>query len=283
MPERSEILLMSDYINLQCNDVKFYKITKSIESKLKDPNVNLPQSFSIKASSRGKELRLSFSNDLDDMILGMGMSGNWIAVYLDTIPNRFPKHTHLFFYGKTLDENLDVCLCMVDVRRFAKYRWIAKDKISDKGPDPVDEFQQFYDNLLAVKKIKDLNTPINELLLSQYLFAGVGNYLRAEILYRLDINPFTPFKKIQQDLPLLIRLCQLVKSCMNESYVLGGGQLKSFVNPFGQSKENFSTWMKCYGKGLSFKDGTGRTFWYNPKYILEKEQYINSLINKIKI
>jgi hypothetical protein len=47
---------------------------------------------------------------------------------------------------------------------------------------------------------------------------------------------------------------------------LGGGQLKDWKSPTGENPNNFKDWMKCYGKLSSKIDGTGRKFWFHPKY-----------------
>lgn len=270
MPERSEIKLMSDFIN-QFKEVDFYRIEKSSESKLKDPNINETTPFRITALSRGKELRLTFSNHLEDMSMSMGMSGCWHFVEAD----KLPKHSHLRFYGK--HNNLDFCLVMQDARRFAKYKWVPKDWNSNRGPDPVDEYDLFVQKVQNAPE-KYLKSRLNEVLMDQSLFNGVGNYLRAEILYRMNCSPFITldsiFNKIDhvnQEDPFM-RLCISVKSCMEESYILGGGQIKDFKNPFGVSASGFKDWLKAYNKGVSVIDNTGRRFWFDPKYLTEAKE-----------
>lgn len=271
MPERSEVRLMADYIN-QFSHLEFNQIEKSPESKLKDPAYK-GTPFKITASSRGKELRLKFSNDLEDMSMSMGMSGSWAFLPFDHM--FFPKHAHIRFIGGSSDIPDTICsrhaLCMVDVRRFAKYKWVPKNWTSPKGFDPVDEHSLFYQKLLFASG-KSLDAKLNEVLLDQNLFNGVGNYLRAEILFRLGCNPFITLREIifadttkfKED-PLL-KLCKLVKECMNESYILGGGQIKDFKNPFDVSPDGFRSWLKVYNKGANVIDNTGRRFWFNPIY-----------------
>ncbi len=258
MPEAPELRLMRDYINHL--DVDFYEVTKSEISKLKDPNVKTIDTFKIKAITRGKELRLIFSNHIDDMIWSMGMSGSWKYVWLDN--SIIPKHAHVMFYGELGYDN--VCLCMVDPRRFAKYKWTPKNQLSDRGHDPVDEFELFKENILKASK-KQLDTKLNEILMNQSLFSGVGNYIRAEVIFRLNINPFQTLQEII-DSNKLDDLCLEVKSVMDESYVLGGGQLYTFKNPFEKEATSFKEWLLIYGKGESLIDKTGRKFWYDLKW-----------------
>jgi endonuclease VIII-like 1 len=111
--------------------------------------------------------------------------------------------------------------------------------------------------------------------MNQKYFSGIGNYIRAEVLYRfneLGFNPFLSIKKYTKDNESIIKLCQIIKDVMIESYEVGGATLKEWHNPDELSvgkdtKEKFESWRKCYGnKQMSkIKDNQGRTFWYNPK------------------
>jgi len=49
------------------------------------------------------------------------------------------------------------------------------------------------------------NKPVCEMLLEQHRFAGIGNYLRAEILYRAKIRPDKPLKDLTDDQIELLR------------------------------------------------------------------------------
>jgi hypothetical protein len=48
-----------------------------------------------------------------------------------------------------------------------------------------------------------------------------------------------------------------------EAYLLGGGQLKDWENPFEIPAGGFDEWMQCYGKARSFVDKNGRRVWYH--------------------
>lgn len=74
-------------------------------------------------------------------------------------------------------------LCFVDYRRFGRWE-VGGTWGRDRGPDPMWEYQNFRENILTGLKSADFNKPICEALLNQKYFNGIGNYLRAEILYR---------------------------------------------------------------------------------------------------
>ena len=99
--------------------------------------------------------------------------------------------------------------------------------------------------------------------MNQKYFNGIGNYLRAEILYRLPyLNPFLTAREAIIEEPKILELC---KDIPNLAYVRGGGQIKDWDNPFGQTPGKF---MKCYGNSemLKVKDKNARMFWYDPKW-----------------
>lgn len=258
MPEISEVRIMSEYINEVSQDKTFINIKKSEVSKIKT-NLDYDWSvgFKLKSESRGKELILKLEGLNKSLLTNMGMSGNWVF-----IKNKItPKHAHLIF--ETTDGEL---LCLVDVRRFAKWKW-SETWSENRGPDPIKEHLKFKENILDNLNKKDFQKPIYELMMNQKYFNGIGNYLRSEIINRINDNPFLTSKEFITKNPNFFDVC---KDVILESYVLGGGQLKEWVNPFNEDKITFSEWLKCYGKKnmSTIIDKNGRKFWYNPKFDL---------------
>lgn len=274
MPELAEVMIMSEYINSSIKGKIFKSHRQSKETKVK--KFKLPKSlgnrFRIFAISKGKGLTLhlqSFSNMEGVKInVAMGMTGNWAFVSSDEIP----KHSHLMF-----DTTDGYTLCLVDVRRFAKWKLGEDNK---RGPCPVKEHEQFRNKVLtaATKGSKLFEKPIYEVLMDQKYFNGIGNYLRAEILYRAKANPFTPAAAALMAYPRILDLC---KEIPEEAYVIGGGELKDWENPynrgFGRGRinknmkkeipHNFRDWLQCYQKGVSIEDSKGRKFWFDKKYL----------------
>jgi endonuclease VIII-like 1 len=260
MPELAEIRIMSDYINRVCQGVDFTSF--GFSSSAMDRNLGIVQPsdlqiFSITAESRGKELILNLTQGRDIFMkisFSMGMSGSWKLI--DDRTESIPKHTHLKFNSISR-----FSLCLVDVRRFAKWK-VVTDWSQNRGPDPTREYDAFVDNLHRNKKRKVFNKPICEILMDQKYFNGIGNYLRAEILYRADIDPWLPANEaVERD-----ELLSLCKQIPIEAYQIGGGSIKDWKNPNGVQKVNIMDWMQCYGKEASTIDGTGRTLWFNHKY-----------------
>lgn len=260
MPELAELKLTADYINHVAANKIFYSVKKNPVHKGKD--VEIPfTGFTIDAESRGKELMLTItqvnSQNKIKLLMTMGMSGHFRWVETGVIN----KHSHLKFQSE--NGSLD----FVDVRRFGKWK-LVEDWSKDRGPDPTTDFENFVHNVCANLHKKDFDKPICEVLMNQKYFNGIGNYLRAEILYRIDLNPFTSAREALVSKPEIFGLCQWAPTI---AYKLGGGELKDWKNPFGPYKEMMESWddfIKCYGKYNMSKieDRNGRTFWYDPKW-----------------
>jgi len=257
MPEIVEVKIMSEYINKVCRNKYFTNVKKSDISK--NSKIILPFSkFKIQSESYGKELKLILKENkkIINIYFNLGMCGYWQMMKKDNIK----KHTHLLF------ECNDNVLGFVDPRRFGTWR-IGSDWSNNRGIS-VDSW--IYEMNLFLKYlncainhqscVKIFNQPIYKLMLNQKYFNGIGNYLRSEILYRADINPFLPAKQA-----ISSHLINVMKQVIKESYELGGGQLKDWNNPFGADEKNFNEWIQCYGKLDKIKD-SGRRFWFNPKY-----------------
>ena len=271
MPEGAEIKIMADFINSVVGEEGFFeKVEKSPVSKVKTELQPFPEDavFTMNAKSRGKEMMLHLEmvgGDIDgavtkNLLCTMGMSGSWIYIRGNApqLEQAF-KHGHLRFRSTRGN-----WLVLYDPRRFAKWKWVDGWS-KGRGSCPLTEFNAFQEALLSTwYREKYYNRPLSEVLMNQFLFNGVGNYLRAEILYRLDVDPFQPANQITLDqLHDLIRITHL---CVRDAYVLGGGQLKDWHNPNGTDASSFKEWMKCYGKLESVVDGSGRRFWYDSKW-----------------
>merc|ERR1719270_69818 len=109
-------------------------------------------------------------------------------------------------------------------------------------------------------------------MLDQKYFNGIGNYLRAEILFRLKIKPFTKSRDVLEPLkikdeddksrvknPDILDLCHSVPK---EVLTLDKG--KNYDPDAEQSDQTFSSWLQCYYvEGMNnLQDGNGRTMWF---------------------
>ena len=259
MPELAELKLTADYINESASGLKYKNIEKNPEHK--GEGIDKPfDTFEITSESRGKELVLNFicpdSKKEKKLFMTMGMSGHFSQTYTGDEK----KHAHLKFHATN-----GTTLSFVDVRRFGKWKF-KEDWSKDRGPDPTTDPEQFKFNILKNLDKKAFDQPIHLILMNQKYFNGIGNYLRAEILYRLpNVDPFSEARGVIEKCPMILELCRDIP---RQAYLRGGGQLKDWENPFRTESEQFEKFMKCYGNPEMSKvrDKNGRMFWYDPKW-----------------
>ena len=261
MPELAEVRLTADYVNKMCKGKTFARVRKNPSHKGKlFPH---PETFEISAVSRGKEFKLLLEHKggTEHLLMTMGMSG-----YFKLTPfGEEIKHSHLMF-----DATDGTTLSFVDVRRFGK--WGFNDWNKERGPDPVNQYDPFVKNVMDNINKPAFSKPLHVVLMNQKYFNGIGNYLRAEIVHRLqDVNPFQSARDAIQG-PKGEMLLNLCKEIPHQAYLLGGGNLYTWETPQGleihTSLGSWTDWMKCYGnKEMSSEvDNIGRRFWFDPKW-----------------
>lgn len=255
MPELAEVRIMSDYINHHSNKRKFTKLYH-VEKGNNPIDSELIEDFEVIAESFGKELQLKTKNDTKtlDFSVFMGMSGNWKFV-----PTENWNDTK--FVRMRIDTDDGNSLLLYGSYMGPKYR-LGDFTGVKRGPDPTKQFDEFKRNVLVNLKLKAFDKPICEALLDQKYFNGIGNYLRSTILYYINVNPFESARTIIMENPDILNFCRDIPI---KAYQLNGGQLSDWTNPFDSDYEDFKKWV-FYQKGLSCKDNTGRTFWYDEKW-----------------
>jgi endonuclease VIII-like 1 len=262
MPELTEIKIMSDFINLKSTN-KFkqaYHVAKGNIPTLFDKS-ELEHGFILTSESRGKELLLKTYNRIgqENIIhIFMGMSGNW--KYVPTEKWNETKYTRL-----RLDDETGNSLLLYGGFMGPKYSVGKPFTGTKRGPDPTKEYDKFKENILTNLEKKSFDKPICEVLLNQEYFNGIGAYLNAEIIGRLDFNPFIKFKDLNNE--DLEKLFIMIKKCCLESYELGGAELKDWHNPFGSSE--IHKWILFYNNtNICRKQKFGtRNIWIQKKFI----------------
>ena len=262
MPELAEVRLTSDYVNSVVENKVFSHISKNPDHKWKD--IDFGSHFTISSKTKGKELMLTLQTPdgvvSKNLMMTMGMGGHfrWFE------RGEGIKNTHLFFHAENGGH-----LAFVDVRRFGKWNWGEWNE--KRGPDPTTEWVEFCQNVWDNLEKPSFKKPIYEVLMDQKYFNGIGNYLRAEILYRIGeergADPFLPAKQYINAYGWeVLTLC---KDIPLHVYQIGGGSIKDWKNPFGENS-NVKEFLLCYGnpKMKKILDKNDRTFWYDSK--LEK-------------
>ncbi|KAM8890874.1 endonuclease 8-like 1 isoform 3-T4 [Spinachia spinachia] len=288
MPEGPELHLASLYVNKMCTGVVFTGPVRKSEVS-KSPDVPFAcEAYLITAASRGKEVKLTLTPMKSvkegradrpmDVVFRFGMSG----CFRFTAEDELPKHAHLRFYSRETPSRV---LSFVDARRFGSWQpngtWQP-----DRGPCIMFEYGSFREKIASHLSDRAFDKPICEVLLNQKFFNGIGNYLRAEILFRSNIPPFVPARTVLEDVLEnkkavqneitdiktsggtkrkqvteetgdLLRLCHTVPL---EVVNLGG---KGY-DPQKSDYSDFKAWLQCYYvDGMkSIRDHNGRTMWF---------------------
>ena len=143
------------------------------------------------------------------LLFRMGMTG-----HIQSFPSHSAthKHAHLTFLSS---EPSEVSVCFVDQRQFG--RWLVTDEWDrTRGPCPLTEYPLFRQHVLDSLDKRPLEKPLCEVMLDQRWFNGIGNYLRAEICHRADVNPFASAANVlarlvgvadREEEPDVLRLC----------------------------------------------------------------------------
>lgn len=259
MPELPECRIMSDFINEKSKGKTFRKSFHVLKGNQPEPHIE--SDFTVDSKSVGKEIIMDIKTEDDTVPIHvfMGMNGNWKYV-----PTEQWDQTK--FVRFRMDDETGHSLLLHGGFMGPKYSIGKPFAGTKRGPDPTRDFDRFRENVMSNLDGKAFGKPICEVLLNQEYFNGIGAYLTAEIVGRLDINPFRninslSFSELDDLFNMIIRCCQ-------ESYELGGGELKDWKNPLSKSKIN--EWLLFYGnkKECSKHRFGSRNIWIKNKFIL---------------
>lgn len=143
-----------------------------------------------------------------------------------------------------------------DMRNFGTIEFhqgfdLLEKKLKTLGFDPLQEKISFTD----FQKILKPNQKIGEFLINQKYIAGVGNYLRADILYKSKIHPFSLIKNIPEE--KLKDLLTNIYFIMKRSYQKQqNGKYKFLI--YQQKEDKFGNPIEHE------KNKIGRTIWFVP-------------------
>lgn len=267
MPEGPELHIAARFINAAAARFKFGGVIEKSEVSTKNPTLEWTATeYKIRAESRGKELKIHLEDakspsSKTHLLFRFGMSGCFKLADASDLPN----HAHLRFY--TVGSTPAMALCFVDYRRFGRWE-IEGDWGKDRGPDPMFQYSDFRENILKNLKNPAFNRPICEALLNQKFFNGIGNYLRAEILFRAGIRPFDQARAVLETMGEIktedgIDILELCSKVPKEVLDLDSG--KEYSNGDSQkSQASFTSWLRCYYvEGMrNLEDGNKRTIWF---------------------
>jgi formamidopyrimidine-DNA glycosylase len=190
----------------------------------------------LDVQTKGKFMYWSFENDWY-MYCTFGMSGQWSP--------KKGKHPALgieFTDGSEIYFN--------DPRHFGTIKFVKgqanlKKKLAELGWDPLADGNRDIHLLWVQSKLKFCSKTIGEMLMNQSIYAGVGNYIRAEALYASKISPWRSASSLTEE--EVYSLCDSIVSVMQDSYAHQGATIQTYATPYGEEGK-YSTCFKVYGQ-----------------------------------
>lgn len=252
MPELPEVKIMTERLSILKNKkLSTVVITKNYIHKLKNKNKIKKNVYVLDVYNIGQRIFVKFDSGYT-LIFAPGMTGN-ISYY----NSNYDIVEFKLFNNKYMYIN--------DIRKIGRL-YIMKTKNiplyinKNLGYDPFYhkkmEFQEFYDKF--VRPRINSRQVLALKLLDDRIFAGIGNYIRAEMIYDTKIDPFCIFGDLGK--PLIKKLFLSFRKIVYKSYLYQKGKSPFEFNAYGRKdKKNIKRIVLNY-----------RTFWYDPKRIKYK-------------
>lgn len=220
MPEIVEIKKYCDFINKHFKNKKLISI-KILKGRYKKHGKfegynqisnNLPLKL-IEAKSKGKFIYITFENNIT-IYCTLGLSGGWTYKKKDSSKFQFPEIME-FLNVKDIenyrDESLDHLNIEFTFKKGSLYFFdtlsygtisVSNDisklnkKLNSLGPDIMDidtDFDLFNERINKIQ-----NKKIGNVIVNQKIISGIGNYLRADILWLAKISPHRLIKNLSK-------------------------------------------------------------------------------------
>ena len=192
-------------------------------------------------AAKGKFLYWTFDNDWS-MWITLGMSGTWA---------RNPeKHEamRLYFMPGTDDDTVS----FVDARHFGTVKFVkGREELEKKLQSMMFDFLDGPKSTTAIWHfLRDarkslLDKEVSVALMDQSVFPGIGNYLRAEILYASQVSPWRKLRHVTYD--EFDRICINAHIIMKNSYESGGATIATYRDANGE-KGKYTSRFAVYGR-----------------------------------
>jgi formamidopyrimidine-DNA glycosylase len=228
MPEGPEVRIIGEDLakkvssrNIVSIEVLSGRYVKKSLPGLDHASSNVPLSI-VGVGVHGKFIYWITRNDIF-LYNTLGMTGRW--------SDKRSDHSRVAFH---LSDGRAVYF--EDQRNFGTLKFVVGrenliKKLEGLGPDLLSGNVTNEEFISCVRKKK--KWAICKALMDQSVVAGVGNYVKAEALWRSRISPHRAVSDMSdQDLNILKKCCQEV---LHESYSSGGASIKTYVRPDGSA------------------------------------------------
>jgi len=268
MPEKIEVLFFSKKIKDMCQGKKLLDIIihkgpyldsekeKYSEFRKKANEFSIHKVEDVK--TKGKYMYFLLSGKYHALTVHHGMEGSWCTD---------PNNKHIIMELKFEERSI----YFQDSRRFGTFDLLDEAdfemKLLDIGPDAFFEIKSYpelyamiaLDNKVKKKKLCDM-------LLDQTFISGIGNYLRADIMYHSGLHPEKHVGTLTEE--DMEKLFWSMKSILKKCYEQGGTTTGKYNSSIHTGNYQFL----IYGKKTSplgekiesFKDKQKRTVWWVP-------------------
>jgi formamidopyrimidine-DNA glycosylase len=227
MPEINEIRKYADFIKDKIKKNKILDInilngrykTHGPFQKYNAIKKELPLKL-LDVKTKGKLLYLVFENNFY-IFSTLGLYGGWCYLKEGSSKYNFSQTEEEWLYFDNLKENdsyyiknalkhLNVefrtskgSLYYYDVLSFGSLKVIEGEeelnkKLKTIGPDIMESDTTFDVFKNQILKTRNLNKEIGIVIMNQKIISGIGNYLRADILYMSKISPFRKVNKLTE-------------------------------------------------------------------------------------
>lgn len=282
MPEGAEVRVIADVLK-QAEGLNLKKISVTKDKRYKFSRngiegadlIATDQIWTIKkVTTKGKLIYVHLNDDVT-ILNTLGMTGTWRR-------DSHGKHGRL-----RLDMTNGETYLYEDQRNFGTFKVVtradAATKLKKIGWDllrcPMPAKQ--WADLQQKKTIK--NKPIGRVLMEQKHFSGIGNIYKAEILYRLLINPEATVGNL--DPKTWARVNMGAHKILKTSYEMGGSSVSNYTAD--GKKGSFQDQLQIYkrktcpkGHNTENISQNKRTTWYCPE-CQPSLSASNSLFNEI--
>ncbi len=241
MPELPEVETTVKSLNILKNKKVINVDIHSKKLRYSVPHLELKKiiNYKIKSINRiAKYIVVDFENS-KSVIIHLGMSGR---LKINKIEMPVKKHDHLVFKFKGLK------LIYNDPRKFGFIDVVWSDKIGNiryikkLGIDALDKnLSEDY----LYEKFRKSEVLIKQILLNQYIVAGIGNIYACEILYDAKISPLRKGSSIKKS--QIGTILKSIRKILKKAIKYGGSSINDYVSPDG-TLGNFQNNFKVYGR-----------------------------------
>lgn len=252
MPEGPEVSIIARGLNSLlsgCYTLGFEFNTKSRYNKkapdgFNDFQLSVQQSPTkvIEVANKGKFIYWKFSNGYI-LFQTLGLSGGWFH-------NEKNNSGCQFFFKHPKIGDIQT-LYYDDQRRFGTFKFVnTQDELDAKlatiGPDLLNNTDfDLADWLTIFHARRNQNKMIFKVITDQKIISGIGNYLKAEILYEAKINPHRLVNSLTDN--ELATLYTVSKRQIKQAFRAGGTSIRNYSD-IDNKAGTYSYELKVYSK-----------------------------------